>query len=118
MCQSVSQFSSHMWHTAQIFLWKKKNLEYQCFPAKCTVSVELKETTGSKQDSIFFWFFLWLKNTVAILPSVQLEIFIVFWSWEIIWRDVAYQNNGEFQNCIKVQMTQKVLVQDYFPFSF
>ena len=36
----------------------------------------------------FFWFFLWLKNTVAILPSVQLEIFIVFWVWEIIWRDV------------------------------
>ena len=110
MCQSVSQFSSHMWHTAQIFLWKKKNLEYQCFPAKCTVSVELKETTGFKQDSLFFRFFLWLKNTVAILPLVQLEIFIVFWPWEIIWRDVAYQNNGEFQNCIKVQMTQKVLV--------
>ena len=48
----------------------------------------MKETTGSKQDSILFRLFLWLKNTVAILPSVQLDIFIVFWPWEIIWRDV------------------------------
>ena len=84
---SKKQFSSHFSHSTNFFA-KEKNLEYQCFPSKCTVSVELKETTGSNQDSIFFRLFLWLKNTVAILPSVQLEIFIIFWPWEIIWRDV------------------------------
>ena len=66
--------TSHMWHTAHIFSRKK----FGVLPSKCTVSVELKESTGSKQDFIFFRFFLWLKNIVAILPSVQLEIFIVF----------------------------------------
>ena len=87
---SKKQFSSHFSHVTHStnFFAKEKSLEYQCFPSKCTVSVELKETTGSKQDSIFFRLFLWLKNTVAILPSVQVNIFIVFWPWEIIWRDV------------------------------
>ena len=100
------------------FFAKEKNLEYQCFPSKCTLRVELKETTGSKQDSIFFQFFLWLKNTIAILPSVQLEIFfrILTVRNNLTWCAVAYQNNGELQNCIKVRMTQKALVQDYFSF--